>query len=463
MAVRERSTGRLINVWEPQVGTTLAADASAGATSITVDDPSCFDEAGGSLYIGSQVVKYSTFDDETGVVTFAGTATLTEAAATDDPVYRWSTLYNDVETVQKAEVAVEGDRDQADTLHVEVADTVTYLANGDRGLDGENCTIERDGDVWRLISAHGRPSKARGVKFETDDAYTITDADVTAGTVTFSLSQQPITESLKLWWRTTFQPPTEYTVNESAQTVTMTLGSFVAAGDRIFVHYAYRRGLGPAGVSPVVFSVVGYTVEYGFTATSIAWPSGTADGDLFVYASLNRTSQTNACGDSRATLWVEQPLASPNGVSNTVKIWRGTVSTTGTPLAINTVFAGGFQDNPRGILVIRPERATDWAPTKTSDSGECAPATGSIPGLSDVSGAVGVGFTAGSLGGGSQEPGWASPWAAAWTGAVTNGTNAKVTFSTQVSQTVAPSTTLVASAASPVTRWRGFALGVKLA
>lgn len=475
----DRCRARVIRVKRDKHGAVLASAAAIGDTVLLVKDAGDLafdDEAAGTLLVdddaGTQVtytdVEYVE-DTDQGDLTSPDTVTLSAALAVAIPADTQVWVYEDPDDdpaddgIVSDYVAIcvpEDDEDAAELggrLHASIPPHMQDEFPPGRADARVVLEYDDDTDEWTVLRFRG---KARGLRFEADDSYTLTAADITAGAATIPLSHRPIDESLKLWWRTTFQPPTEYTVNASAQTVTMPLGSFVAEGDSIRVHYAYRRGLAPVGVSPVSFTQVGYTVGYGSDATTIAWPAGTQAGDLFIYAALNRTTGRNACADSRATLWQEQSLASPNGVGNTVRIWRGTVASPGTPLTIDSQFIGGASQNPHGLLVIRPERTTDWAPTKVGDSGEHLGNTGSVPGLTGVSGAVGVAFTAGETGG-SWDPTWTAPWVPAWTpGSVLNGTYQRIAFATQVATDPAASGALVTSSGSPITRWRGFALGV---
>lgn len=249
---RDRITGRLLRAWEEPQGTSLTADHAIAATTLNVDDVSAFndDGEGGWLYIGSQVVAYTDVDDDASTITLA--AGLAAAAADGDEVSVWNDLYGEVDTVQWADVAVEGEDHNFDTIRAVVADTVNDLANGDRGKPRETVVLERDGDEWELIRVKGRPSKSRGHKWEANDVYTLIAADVTAGSFTFDLSYIPVPESVDARWRTTPQEPTEYAVDWSTGTVTWPLSGFEAAGDRFWFHYEHRSALAS---EPLAFDI----------------------------------------------------------------------------------------------------------------------------------------------------------------------------------------------------------------
>lgn len=274
-----RATGRLLSVSESPVGTTLAEDAAASAESITVDDASVFDEGGGWLYIGSQVVAYTGYDDETGVVTLADP--LDEAADEDDSVVRWSALYQEVETAQSAQVAVLGDRDQADTLDAEVADWVD-LENGDRGQDGENCVIELDGDVWTLISAKGRPSKARGLKHEPNDPHTLTSDEIAAGLFTHQLAHAGIAydRAIMCFVNGIAYGPDQLAVDSESGIVDVTLGGWETTDNAdIWFDYWYRRGpvAAPIPETPT-WDLAAIVTDYTDTAGVTHFPSGPLTG-----------------------------------------------------------------------------------------------------------------------------------------------------------------------------------------
>lgn len=250
----ERRTGRILRVWEEAQGTSLTADAAATDTVLEVDDVSPFNDADsaadgtlGWLLVGDETHAYTAVDDEASTITLA--TALSGAWSDGEDVVVWNELYAEVDTIQRAHVVVDGNDNNVDVIETVVSDALTDLPNGDRGGPREPCVIERDGDEWVLIHAWGRPSLARGLKFEANDSYILTPDDVTAGTATIPLSQTPVDESLKLWWNTVWQEPTEYTVNIAEQTVTFPLDGFESAGQRVAVHYAYRRSLTPESLA----------------------------------------------------------------------------------------------------------------------------------------------------------------------------------------------------------------------
>lgn len=297
----ERMQGRIVNVWTTPAATTLKASAAIGATVLSVDDASILndDGDGGSLLIGSQVTTYTAVDDDAGTVTIPAPG-LTAAADADDPVFVWSELYGMVDDRQWAAVEPAGKGDRADHIDAIVDDSVE-LTDGDRGKRGEACTLVRESgsDTWVVKRVFGRPRKARGMKAEAHDAYTLTAADKTAGTATIPLSHAPIDESVKLTFGTVPQEPSNYTVNYDAATITFPLAGWESAGRRFSMHYWYVRGpvKVPVPAAPVV---IGSTTAEGSSGTlSLALPAGWQSGDLFVLAANFEAAVPASSSDTR--------------------------------------------------------------------------------------------------------------------------------------------------------------------
>lgn len=390
------------------MGTSLAADAAVGATSITVDDASVFDEDGGSLYIGTQVARYSGYDDETGVVTLSAGVTLTEAADTDDPVARWNTLYGEVETVQMAQVAVEGDRDQGDPLTVEVSDSLE-LPNGDRGDDGENCVIVRDGDVWTLISAKGRPSKSRGLKHEPNDPHTLTTGEIAAGIFTQNLKHSGIAydRAIMCYVNGIAYGPDQLAVDSSNGVASVTLGGWETVDEAIWFDYWYRRGtVAPDVVEPAPPPTV-VSIDSTFAH---GWPGNSTDtsytltglqtGDLVV-AALRSNSSTM---DSRFSMVCDLGSIPMSGGTVYGKVWAATIGAD----TSNVTF-------PHAGTVLRLRNASG-TPLRidsraTLPDGTHAGGSGSIAALSGGgSGAISAILSGAFIGGAYGTTSWPAPW-----------------------------------------------------
>lgn len=349
-----RIHGRLVDVWNETLGSTLSADAAAGDNVLAVDDIAAFDDDGGFLRIGGtsgQVIEYTgtTEDDDSDKGTILLAAALDVSAEEDDDIDVWNDFYDMVDTVQYALVAVEGDDDNEETIDATVADGLN-LVTGQRGRVAETVVLERDGDEWEIIRVKGRPAEAGangGIRFEADDVRTITSGDVAAGVATVQLSHRPIDESLVLFFGIP-QEPTRYTVNYAARTVTVPLDGWEPAGERIWVHYAYLQGVltpGAADTEPI--SHVGTITRSYVDFTSLPLPAGTQDGDLLV---LSMVGGTVSCTDGRMTRRLDYTIptsVSPGGVWTGVANGSGddlgavlTRTGTGSSAAVLSVFRG---------------------------------------------------------------------------------------------------------------------------
>jgi hypothetical protein len=244
---RDYEYGRIVSVDIRTLGDNLVADTASGATSLVVEDAYDFDETGGQLVIGGVVITYTAVDDETGTITLLDP---TGADAFEgDAVNVYDATYMTVSTEKVAQVEVTGDDGNVDTLECQIAlHLVDKIAEGVRGGRGESVKLELDGPDWVVIDIYGLGNPDTGPggpKWEADDVHTLAEADISAGSAIVELSQRPIPESLTLVLGIP-QPPAEWTIDYDAQTVTCPLGGWEAAGDSIWVHYAYRLGLGPS-------------------------------------------------------------------------------------------------------------------------------------------------------------------------------------------------------------------------
>ena len=247
---REYEYGRIVSVDIVPLGDNLAADASSGATSITVEDACDFDEDGGLLLLAGVVYAYTTWteDDSTGVGTLTGLNPVLAANAFEgNEVAVYDPMYATAASDKVAQVELVGDDGNVDTLEAALAlHLVDKIDEGVRGLNGEQVKLELEGDEWVIVDIFGLAGAAAGgasgAKWEADDTYTLTAADITAGTATFPLTYQPIDESLMAVLGIP-QPPTEYTIDYAGQTVTWPLDGWEETGDVIWVHYEYRVGV----------------------------------------------------------------------------------------------------------------------------------------------------------------------------------------------------------------------------
>lgn len=300
----QRAHGRILGVETKTRGSALDEDAVAAATTLVVADAGDFDEDGGWLTINGQLVEYTAVDDDEGTISLA---TGLDAAAEDgDAVHVWSTLYEEVVEYQVATVELDGERDNPEQVEAEVSELIGDLPEGDRGGPGESCTLQLiedgdgdpDSDEWEVVAVGGRSRKSKSIRFEADDTYVLSSFDVAAGTATMPLSHRPIDESLVAVWAGVPQRPTHYTVNYDELTITWPLSGFEQAGDRIWVHYAYRRGVITGVVQdetatwqPVQF--VSADARRGSTGIELNYGSNVQVGDLMIVAAVTAVAATN--------------------------------------------------------------------------------------------------------------------------------------------------------------------------
>ena len=195
---------------------------------------------------------------------------------------------------------VETEGDQVFILSREpVESSVRVYINGDEvdaedgwSIRGRRLSIDdalvQVGDEVVAEYAWDRHSEAR---WEADDTYTLTPADVTAGSFTFTLSHIPIDESVQAAWGGVTQPPTEYTVDTEG-VVTWQLEGFEKAGDTFWFHYQYLVGAasdadggggGTPTLQPLTFAGV-LTSRSTAPTTTLDLPEGTQIGDLVAVA-----------------------------------------------------------------------------------------------------------------------------------------------------------------------------------
>jgi hypothetical protein len=151
----ETESGRVAVVFTANIGTTLAADATAGDSVITVDDTSDFD-VDGTLRLTGQILDYLSVDDDTGLVSLA--APLDDDAATGELVTLWDTGTDQPAVEYRAHVELPGALDNADAVDAEIRHSlIPYLEQGIRGPGGgESVRLERQGSAWVIVDILGR-------------------------------------------------------------------------------------------------------------------------------------------------------------------------------------------------------------------------------------------------------------------------------------------------------------------
>lgn len=252
---REYEYGRLVSVDIVPLGDNLAADATAGATSITVEDACDFDEDGGLLLLDAVVYAYATWveDDSTGVGTLSGLLPPLAANATEGTVVAvYDPMYATAATDKVAQVEVVGDDGNVDMLEADIAlHLVDKIDEGVRGVNGEQVKLELEGDEWVIIDIFGLGDpNASGTLFKRD-AMTV----AATGAQTFPLTYEPIQDSLHLRWEPINLDDTAWT--RAGKIVTIPTPNYFEVGDVLTAKYAYRKGsITPAVDFPAL--VLGY-------------------------------------------------------------------------------------------------------------------------------------------------------------------------------------------------------------
>lgn len=359
-----RAHGRITVVWTKDLGTTLTQDEAAGATVLHVDDVApfnddeVFDEDGnlGYLQVGDQTVGYTSVDDDASTIMLADP--LAVDADEDDDVLVWDDLYGEVDTQQWAWVEPDGG-DRQDPYEVEVDDSFE-LVDGDRGKRGESCTIRRlpGSDVWTLVHVSGRPSKARGLRFD-QDTHAVTDA----GSQTVQLTHVPEEHSEDLSINGVRYAEADGW-SRGGRIITVP-AALVRAGDVIEVEYAYRGGL--AGDNPI--SIIVPFGASGWNYKQIA-PTDATDYSTAAYddsawtvgaAPLGHNGSTSrpiaTAWDAETRLWLRRTFPAVTEATVTVKIEDNAHVWLNGTLVANIPTAGAGSANIDGITVEIPESA----------------------------------------------------------------------------------------------------------
>lgn len=237
---REYEYGRIVSVDIVPLGDNLAVDATAGATSITVEDACDFDEDGGLLLLDAVVYAYATWveDDSTGVGTLSGLLPPLAANATEGTVVAvYDPMYATAATDKVAQVEVVGDDGNVDMLEADIAlHLVDKIDEGVRGVNGEQVKLELEGDEWVIIDIFGLGDpNASGTLFKRD-AMTV----AATGAQTFPLTYEPIQDSLHLRWEPINLDDTAWT--RAGKIVTIPTPNYFEVGDVLTAKYAYRKG-----------------------------------------------------------------------------------------------------------------------------------------------------------------------------------------------------------------------------
>ena len=147
-------SGHVVEVSSSLLGDQLAAAAPVGATVLLVEDPVDFSETGGTLTIGTQVINYSSMDDEAGTLLLETPTTVAYDVAERVRVHPPS-------VVKEALVILDG-ADEAVTVRVPHS-LHDRLADGTRDIsEYESVALELDGWEWVLVDILGEEPEIAG-------------------------------------------------------------------------------------------------------------------------------------------------------------------------------------------------------------------------------------------------------------------------------------------------------------
>ncbi|MDR6117279.1 hypothetical protein QE370_000463 [Aeromicrobium sp. SORGH_AS981] len=141
--------GKIVNVVTLGVGTALTVDHTAGATALTVFDGFEFDEDGGLLELGDDLLAYTGFTTDEEEAGQPDTILLATPLAAD---YEAGTraLVWPYSNATTAAVVIE---ETGEALEVAVPQQlVPTLKDGMRGDNGETVTVADDGGDWQIVS-----------------------------------------------------------------------------------------------------------------------------------------------------------------------------------------------------------------------------------------------------------------------------------------------------------------------
>lgn len=129
------------------LGSGLVANAAIGAATLTVADPTDFEENGATLDLGGIEYTYSKADMQTGVITLA--TTLTVAALVDDPVL---TLTATGGIAQEWTLEYESADGAEPDMAIIPQEMIPYFVPGD-DLAGALATVESDGRGGNVVTS----------------------------------------------------------------------------------------------------------------------------------------------------------------------------------------------------------------------------------------------------------------------------------------------------------------------
>jgi len=162
--------GWVLEVTTSKLGSALSADVAPGSTVLPVDDAVDFDEGGGLLRIGNELLMYSSADPDADTVTL--TTPWSTGAEVDEPVIVWDEENDMAKVEYRALVecmsALTDDDPVAAGLQHGLA---VLLPVGPRDGRGETVLLEQDGGVWRVVDVLGKDSVLEVMYGDPDGRY----------------------------------------------------------------------------------------------------------------------------------------------------------------------------------------------------------------------------------------------------------------------------------------------------
>jgi hypothetical protein len=307
---REYEYGRIISVDIVPLGDNLAADVSAGATSITVEDACDFDEDGGQLLLNGVVYTYATWveDETTGTGTLSGLDPVLAASATEGTVVAvYDPMYACAATDKVCQVELTGDDGNTDTLEASLAlHLVGKLDEGVRGNNGEQVKLELEGDEWVIVDIFGLgdPDTGPGGEHYKIDPFTV----AAPGAQSLALTYVPLPESHHLYWNGDEQQGA-YTISGQTVVIDSTEGATLEVGDSLVAKYAYRMPAIAPAATFVPTQLSGMLIWYSAEAET-AWADG-AQMTSWTDRSGNGWHATGTYTTSTKPLW--QATTGPSG------------------------------------------------------------------------------------------------------------------------------------------------------
>lgn len=324
------SSGHVLSVQSRLLGSGLDGAHTTGATTLTVQDCSDFDDdLGGSLTLNGATYVYSNVDDDAGTLDIS--PALAANADDGDEATILDPILGSPQYTVTASVTEDGE-DPGDPIEADVAsDVVEQLPEGVRGLAGEAVTITWDEDDDPTVTGLAGLNNAQaGFVRGYQDFVTATGP----GNLTIPLTHHPLPGStIHVKWRGVDVPDAQWSLADDNWSLTIQDGNgLIQSGDECWAKYLYND---PATrpVIPATLTLIGSSHAVN-GATSISMPAGALPGDILVLEMVSRTSSSPcSCADSRFG-YSQAALGGVGLPSSSVYFGVGTADGSGTAVSI---------------------------------------------------------------------------------------------------------------------------------